>query len=109
MISQSPCTSIQLLFGVTEFGQICRLLLIKLVKGLKNPGVLGPDLGILGHHHLTLLLRLELEVTHLFSKLNDPELILVCAGLGDLQLLNCSLEILLLTLASPGPLILSLG
>ena len=109
MVSQSPGTSAQPLFSITEFCQICRLFLVELFQCLKDPGVLGPNLGVLGHHYLALLLGLELKVTHFVPELNDPELIFVCAGLGLLQLLNCSVEILLLTLASPGPLIFSLG
>ena len=109
MISQGPCTSIQLLFCITEFGQVCRFLPVELFQGLKDAGILGPDLGILDHHHLALLLRLELKVTHLIPELYDPELVFICAGLCDIQLLNCSFEILLFTLASPGPLILCLG
>lgn len=30
MISQGPCTSIQLLFCITEFGQVCRFLPVEL-------------------------------------------------------------------------------
>ena len=86
MISQSPCTSNQPLFSITEFGQICRLLLVELVQCLKDPGVLGPDLSLLDHHCIALLLGLELKVTHFPPELDYPELILVCAGLRLLQL-----------------------
>ena len=79
------------------------------MPGLGSWDPFSHHVGLLDHHCIALLLGLELKVTHFPPELDDPELILVCAGLCLLQLLNFSVEILLLTLASPGPLTFSLG